>query len=68
MPLVSLLNYKTLANSIATLGNDMKQRTILQIKNKTVTVMLDGVNSAVIIALLLRFAHILQCALRFSGI
>ena len=41
-PLISLLNYKTLATSIATLGNDMKQRAIAQINNKTVTLMVDG--------------------------
>ena len=41
-PLLSLLNYKTLAKSIAMLGNEMKLRAVSQITNKTVTLMLDG--------------------------
>ena len=42
MPLLSLLNYKTLAKSIAVLGNEMKLRAVSQMNNKTVTLMLDG--------------------------
>ena len=39
---LSVLNYRSLAKNIASLGNEMKQHVISQIQNKTVTVMLDG--------------------------
>ena len=42
VPFLSLLNYRSLAKNIASLGNEMKQRVVSQIQNKTVTVMLDG--------------------------